>query len=240
MLSKNDIKWVKSLQLKKFRQKYSQFVVEGEKNITELLKSHFSIAQIFAIPTWETPKNIPLEVQIISEDEMKKISFHPTPTSVLAVVNIPTDNKNAVQNNSNIVLALDSIQDPGNLGTIIRIADWYGLPEIICNIGCADVYNPKCIAATMGSFTRVKVHYGDIVEYSRKNNFPIWCATLNGNSVYDTKISQKTILVIGNEGHGISKDIIDQCAKKITIPRIGKAESLNAAVSTAILIDNLI
>lgn len=164
------------------------------------------------------------------------MSVHQAPQKVLALVDIPKGNFKIPDNQ--LVLALDEIQDPGNLGTIIRLADWYGISHIICSKGCTDVFNPKCINSTMGSFLRVKVIYDDILEVAKRLNLPIMVAVLDGKNVHTESLLQKGILVIGNEGRGVHAEIIEKSQLKLTIPRFGEAESLNAAMSTAVLLDN--
>lgn len=242
MISKADIKYIVNLQLKKQRQKYGQFIVEGEKSITELLKSHFKIDIIYGTAEWiskhgKSARHIKTEE--ISEKELSTISVHQTPQQALAVVNIPDTIISKDDFNGNYSIALDNIQDPGNMGTIIRIADWYGIKSIICGKGCTDVYSPKCINSTMGSFTRVKVFYDDILNISEKYNQPIIASTLDGDNIHRIKEPLKGMIVIGNEGHGIDEAILKKAKHNIMIPRFGEAESLNAAVSTAIILDNL-
>jgi TrmH family RNA methyltransferase len=240
MISKASIRYVKSLQDKKQRQKYSQFIVEGEKSITELLKSRFKLVTIYALSDWLEANKALLAtypIEEVSYDELKQISAHQAPQKVLAVVEIPKSLP--LSANAGFVLALDEIQDPGNLGTIIRIADWYGIQHIVCSKGCTDVYNPKCINSTMGSFIRVNVVYGDIAQTAEQMQLPLMVAVLDGKNVHDGGLPGKGILVIGNEGHGIHPSIIEAAEFRLTIPRFGDAESLNAAVSTAILLDNL-
>ncbi len=242
MLSKADIKYITGLQLKKQRQKYSQFIVEGEKSITELLKSHFKIHKLYAVNEWIiTNQQLQNKISIIeiSEKELQQISTHQTPQKAIAIVDMPANTEPNLQNNT-LIIGLDEIQDPGNMGTIIRIADWYGIQNIVCSIGCTDVFSPKTIAATMGSFTRVNVHYTDILEFAKKHNLPIYTTAFNGESIYSINKINKGIIVIGNEGHGVSADLIKASTKQLTIPRIGNAESLNAAISTAIVLDNLV
>jgi RNA methyltransferase, TrmH family len=239
MISKTTIQYVKSLQDKKQRQKYDQFVVEGEKSITELLKSHFKTTDIFASEEWLSQNHILLKsinCSIVSDKELKQMSVHQAPQKVLALVDIPKE-KRMIPDNQ-LLLALDEIQDPGNMGTIIRLADWYGIAHIICSKGSTDVYNPKCINSTMGSFLRVNVIYDDIIETSKRLNLPLIVAVLEGNNVHSTQLPQKGILVIGNEGRGVNSAIVEKSVLKLTIPRFGGAESLNAAMSTAILLDN--
>lgn len=240
MISKANIQFVKGLQSKKIRQKYDQFTVEGEKSITELLKSDFNVIHIYALPEWITANKREIgsvRCTEVSDSELKQISVHQAPQKALAIVDIPKYSSKI--ESTSIVLGLDEIQDPGNLGTIIRIADWYGIKNIICSKGSTDVYAPKSINSTMGSFLRVQVHYGDIIQFAKENSLPIITAALDGQNIHSSKLPSKGLLVIGNEGHGVSKDILNASSMLLTIPRFGEAESLNAAVSTAIILDNL-
>jgi TrmH family RNA methyltransferase len=240
MISKANIQLVKGLQDKKLRQKYGQFIVEGEKSIAELLKSPYKVIKLFAVSEWLKNNQLDLKsLQIfeVTDQELKQLSSHNAPQKVLAIVQIP-DWSNHVTNGQ-WVLALDAIQDPGNLGTIIRIADWYGIDTIICGVGCTDVYAPKCINSTMGSFLRVKVLYCDIIEFAKKHQYPLAVADFNGINIHKGPLPNKGVLVIGNEGHGVNQSILDEANYELTIPKFGQAESLNAAVSTAILIDRL-
>ncbi len=243
MITKADIKLIVSLQLKKQRQKYGQFVVEGEKSIAELLTSPFKIDTLYGTSAWLSATKLdlkPMACVEITEKELQQLSVHQTPQGALAVVNIPKWELSAADFQHDFAIALDDLQDPGNLGTIIRIADWYGIKTIVCGLTCTDVFNPKCINSTMGSFTRVKVVYEDILEVSQKFNQPIIAATLNGDNIHQLKTQPKGLILIGNEGHGIGDELLSAAKFQITIPRIGHAESLNAAVSAAIIIDNLI
>jgi len=241
MISKASVRYVKSLQDKKQRQKYSQFIVEGEKSITELLKSRFRVDVIYALDEWLSQNSTLLKgfsVESVSYHELKQMSAHQSPQKALAVVDFPEPLP--LSTSDAFILALDEIQDPGNLGTIIRIADWYGIQHIVCSKGCTDVYNPKCINSTMGSFLRVNVVYADIITTAEQLNMPLMVAVLNGQNVHSKNLPKRGILVIGNEGHGINPNIIEAATERLTIPRFGGAESLNAAVSTAILLDNLV
>jgi TrmH family RNA methyltransferase len=241
MISKTNIRLVKGLQDKKQRQKYNQFVVEGEKSITELLTSNYKILKIFAFKSWIEENIGKMDTSIcieVDEQEMKQISIHLAPPRVLVILEIP--NPYVLEINNGFVLALDEIQDPGNLGTIIRIADWYGIKQIICSKGCTDVYAPKCINSTMGSFFRVNVFYGDILEYASQSDLPLLVSTFDGQNIHKGNLPKSGILVIGNEGHGIHPNIIKASNYQVTIPKFGNAESLNAGVSAAVLLDNLI
>lgn len=240
MLSKARIKLIHSLAHKKYRNELKLFVVEGKKQVTELFTSNLNIKLILATPNWLTANTAFIKNQTeiceVSEDELKKVSFLTTPQEVLALVELPKPIQNPTIGNG-LTLALDTIQDPGNLGTIIRIADWYGIQNIICSQTCADVYSPKVIQATMGSFMRVGVHYIDLYEFLNQTSMPVYGAFIGGKSIHQTKLSTPAILVIGNEGNGISADIHKVITHPISIPRFGSAESLNAAIATAIICD---
>jgi TrmH family RNA methyltransferase len=206
-----------------------------------LLTSHFEIKSLYALEEWVESNHLPIkeiDVQIVSESELRQLSVHQTPQKVLAIVKKPAPA--SLDTTNNLILALDAIQDPGNLGTIIRIADWYGIRQVICNKGCTDVYSPKCINSTMGSFLRVEIVYNDIIEAAKSSGMPLIVATLDGQDIHTMNGLKRGIMVIGNEGHGIHQDIISAAGHQVTIPRIGGAESLNAAISTAIIIDNLV
>lgn len=240
MISKATIQYVRSLQDKKQRQKYGHFVVEGEKSITELLKSNFEVQTVYTLNECLihfSNSRKELEIVEVNDKELTQISAHKAPQKAVAIVKIPAIPK--IDRQAKFILALDEIQDPGNLGTIIRIADWYGISQIICSKGCTDVYNPKCINSTMGSFLRVEVIYDDIILVAESTKLPLMVAVFDGKNVHESGLPKKGILVIGNEGHGVNSKIIDNAEIKLTIPKFGAAESLNAAISTAILLDNL-
>ncbi len=244
MISNAQQKYVLSLHQKKYRKLNRTFIVEGRKNVHELLRSNFEIQHIFcseefAAELTQTQRNCP--ITIVNEKELNKISTLSTSDHVLAVAyqHEPTAfvlNKNA------ITLVLDDINDPGNLGTIMRIADWYGIKQLVCSEKTVEFYNPKVIMATMGSFARVQVHTESLVEFfaTLPHNLPIWGAYLTGDSLYDIQEFSGGLLVLGSESHGISEQVKPFITKKITIPRVGAAESLNVAVSAAVLLDNLI
>ncbi len=206
-----------------------------------MLKSDFKIVKLFALESFLSQLKFnkkEFELVPVTDDELKQMSSHQAPQKALAIVEIPVyDN---IQSCSPVVLGLDEIQDPGNLGTIIRIADWYGISHVFCSKGSTDVYNPKCINSTMGSFLRVKVVYGDLKSYAENLSKPMMVAVLNGQNIHQAKLPKSGMLIIGNEGHGVNPGIIESAKIKLSIPRFGGAESLNAAVSTAILLDNLI
>lgn len=237
MLSNNKKKFITGLKLKKNRVKSKSFIVEGEKLVDELLKSDFEVNEVFCTQNWS--KNKVSDATVISEQELKSISQLKTPNNVLAIVKQPK--QQLVNINQSISLVLDNIKDPGNLGTIIRIADWFGIENIVCSNLTVDVYNSKVAQATMGSIFNVNIVYTNIVDFLTSNkSLMIYGAVLNGNSVYKTKLIDKGgIVVIGSESHGISKEVLPLLKQKITIPSFGKAESLNAAVATSIICSEL-
>ncbi len=246
MLSKNTIKFINSLQKKKYRNKNKLFIVEGDKMVKEIINSDLEIEKFFFNRYWEENINqIKLlnEFDIITEDELKKISSLKTPNNVLAIVKMPDYeiDKDEIENELSIVL--DDLQDPGNLGTIIRTADWFGIKNIICSLNSADVYNPKVVQATMGAIARVKVHYVDIETFLENfhfaDDFKIYGTFLKGDNLYKTNLNNKGLIIMGNESQGISKKIERFVNKKIYIPNYpayGKtSESLNVSTATAIV-----
>ncbi len=239
MLSKNEAKYIQSLYHKKQRQQEGLFVAENPKVIEELLASNYSIKKIYATAEWIAANgNITAEIITVTDDELLRISNVQTPNKVLAIA----EQKQpllAVFNNT-ITLALDGIQDPGNLGTIIRIADWFGITQIICSHDTADLYNPKVIQSTMGSFTRVNIYYTDLAEALGSSNVAVYGALLDGTSIYTTGKIKEGIILIGSEGKGISDDVMKLITHPITIPRIGGAESLNAGVAAGIIVSHLV
>jgi RNA methyltransferase, TrmH family len=239
-LSKASIKYVNALKQKKIRQRLGKFTAEGDKIINEILEnSNAKLERIFALTEWveqnpKLAKQYPIE--IITEDELKKISSLQTPNQVLAILDMVNPTTDAQEINQSLSLVLDGIQDPGNLGTIIRIADWFGIPYVFCSRGCVDVYNTKVIQASMGSFLRTKVIYTDIEElFLAHPDLPKYGTILGGKSIFQTKLQQKGFIVIGNEGKGITKEVKKLLTHHLEIPSYGQAESLNASVATGIV-----
>ncbi|NMM50457.1 RNA methyltransferase [Marinigracilibium pacificum] len=245
MLSKNAVKRIKQLQLKKYRKKTQRFLVEGAKNISELLHSNVKIEKLYVTSSFfntlndSFTKKIGDKLEIVKDSELPGISTYQTNNAGVAIAEIP--DQNLAKDYSGWTLLLDDIRDPGNLGTIIRIADWYGFRNVICSLESADFYNPKVISATMGSFTRVTVNYQDLVEViSNSPEKVVYGAFLGGDNIHELKqIPDQGFLVIGNESHGISQGIEKLCTNKITIPGAEGAESLNAAIATGIICDNI-
>ncbi|ANI88239.1 hypothetical protein A9P82_02320 [Arachidicoccus ginsenosidimutans] len=238
MISKNEIKYIQSLYHKKTRDKENVFIVEGQKMVTELFQSNFGIKKVYATEKYVVPEWYSSAVTMISDIELGKMSRLETPNQVLAVVEKKQQQQRI--DTEQIILALDGIQDPGNLGTIIRIADWFGIQQIVASQDSADCYNPKTVQATMGSIFRVDVQYLDLNNFLSQSKTKILGALLNGNNVLQHSSISKGILVIGNESKGIRENIKPYINEAVSIPAFGKAESLNAAVATGIILSHLI
>jgi len=243
MFNKTHTKYIQSLHHKKFRDENAVFIAEGTKVVLELLDSReFVCRQLFAVSDWlnnnekTVHKNKGIEVFAIKDFELEKISLLTTPNNVLAVFE-KKSNAAVINIKGKITLVLDGIQDPGNLGTIIRTADWFGIENIICSPACADMYNPKVVQSTMGSLARVNIFYTNLNEWVEKNKvIKKYATALNGKNISSLKNIKEAIIIIGNEGNGISDAIMKLVDEKITIPKIGEAESLNAAVATGIIL----
>jgi TrmH family RNA methyltransferase len=241
MGSQAEIKLFASLRMPKFRQKYGLFLVEGRKGVEEVFHSNLEIDRIMVTPAYTQKFDPPKNAVEISEKELQKISNFDTPPGILAVVHIP-QSPIEIPTDSPFTLVLDGISDPGNLGTIIRIADWYGINNVLVSNDSVDVYNAKCISASMGSFVRVSTHYTDL-KIALPKFSEVFGAFLDGKSVYDISVPAdhgNRALVIGSESHGIRPEIVPFIQQRVTIPKKGKAESLNAGIATAILVDRLL
>ena len=243
MLSKARIKYIKSLQLKKYRLEEQRFTVEGEKSVLELLQSDFSTESLIGSPDFfdrqsDRLKGFTGERLQVSEKVLAELGFYQSNKAVLAIALMKPNVEFGVSKGE-FVLMLDDIRDPGNLGTIIRIADWYGIYKIIASRETADFYNPKVLQASMGSFTRISIYYADLELYLKNIGIPVLGTFLDGEDVHKMSWGKEGIILIGNEAHGISPLLESMVTRKITIPRFGQAESLNAAVATAIICDNL-
>lgn len=243
MISKNKIKYIKSLELKKNRNKEGKFVAEGHKVVDDLLVLQ-PASLIVATEEWLKDKSIDprTEVVTVSEEELRKVSFLQHPQQVLAVFD-QRDNRDFASANVDfncLNLALDGVQDPGNLGTIIRIADWFGIENIYCSSETADVYNPKVVQATMGSIARVKVLYGDLMALfaSLPADVPVYGTLLDGEDIYAQQLDNRGFIVMGNEGKGISPELTQRVNRRLLIPNFPPerptADSLNVAIATAI------
>ena len=238
MLSKNELKYIQSLCQKKQRQEEGLFIAEGTKLVDELLQSQYRIKKLYALADWiqQYPKAV--EAVTVTEIELAKMSTLQTPNQVLAVVEqqIP---KTGPDIYTQLTLVLDGIQDPGNLGTIIRIADWFGIKQVIASEDTVELFNPKVIQSTMGSFTRVNFWYRSLPEFLASAKIPVYGALLNGKNMHWEPPVTEGLLVIGNESKGISKELLPFISHPITIPRLGGAESLNAAVAAGIIVSHL-
>lgn len=233
MISKNQIKQISQLKQKKFREIDQKFIAEGIKVIQELIASDLKLVHIYVTEYFDFGVSSNLVTQI-SETDLKKISALTNPNTCLAVFEMP--NLNLPQPNG-LKVALDDVRDPGNLGTIIRLCDWFGISDLICSETSVDVYNPKVVQATMGSMTRVNVHYVDLKIYLQETNVPIYGTFMDGNNIYREQLKTEGIIVMGNEANGISVEIEKLVTHRISIPRFGDlqvTESLNVATATAI------
>ena len=248
MITKKQIKHISSLKQAKFRNEFNEFTVEGDKMVKELIQSTYKVISVYALKEWiEINQNIiesnKTEIQEISLKALERISSLKTPNQALALVKKQTESYNK-DIFGDLVLVLDKIQDPGNLGTIIRTADWFGIKNIICSEDTADIFNPKVIQSSMGSFLRVHLYYKNLQNFF-KTEFPtdlnIYGAFLEGENIYKITLSSKGIIVIGNESKGISDEISGFIKKRISIPSFNtssnKTESLNASIATAILLN---
>ncbi|MFI5185925.1 MAG: TrmH family RNA methyltransferase [Chitinophagales bacterium] len=243
MISKTQLKYIQSLGQKKHRDEQGLFIAEGPILVKELLQNKNTEPRyLFSLNEWiEKNKELLLKIDVteITETELERISQLKTPNQVIAVFKKFEINKPVTQ--GKISLVLDGIRDPGNMGTIIRIADWFSISQIICSTDCADVYNPKVIHATMGSIARVEVFYTDLLEWIRQQSISgIYAASLAGKDVTKMSALKEGLIIIGNESRGIHDELVSYANEKITIPKKGKAESLNAAVATGIILSYLV
>jgi RNA methyltransferase, TrmH family len=245
MLSKAQIKYIQSLQHKKNRQKSSQYVAEGDKIVQELLQAGMPVKGVFATTDWLEQHTALLDrlpagaVAEVDATVLKQLSSLTTPNRAMALLDMPAV-ANPLPAAGTVALALEAIQDPGNMGTLIRIADWFGIPQIICSPDCVDVYNPKTIQATMGSIIRVRIAEYDIKELLRQTSLSSYAATLHGENIAGFPAMKEGIILIGNEGRGLTEEVTAMATHRITIPRLGGAESLNAAVAAGIICGRLL
>jgi len=242
MLSKSQISLVKSLHLKKFRKAHQLFIVEGMKSITEFFNEEYALHSLFYLPEI-LPKVDNFLGNIkgyeITSEELTKISTLSNPQGALAVFKMPEHHLSPADLKNKFTLALDFVQDPGNLGTIIRTADWFGMDTLICSNDTADAYNPKVVQASMGSLARMKIMYCDLEEWLSDCPVNVMAAVLEGKSIYESDFGTEGLILLGNEGHGIRESLMPYVHDKITIPRFGRAESLNVALSSAIISSEL-
>ena len=234
MVSKNQIKLINSLQQKKYRKLHNLFIAEGKKVIQELIEANFSLEHLFV--TKENLFDKKFHSELISDAELKKISALTTANDCLAVFKIKEVNS---KSSTGLELALDNIKDPGNMGTIIRLCDWFGISKIVCTEETVDIYNPKVVQATMGSLARVEVLYTNLTDYLKTADVAIFGTFMEGKNIYKTELPSQGIIVMGNEANGISAEIESLVTQKISIPRFGnlqQTESLNVATATAVIL----
>jgi TrmH family RNA methyltransferase len=252
MLTQKQLKFVNELKQKKYRAEYNLFIAEGVKIVSELLASKIVVKQVFATTDFLKNSIIPKHIECIEvkPSELERLSAQPSPNEVLAVCEIPEYILTISELQNKLTLVLDNIRDPGNLGTIIRVADWFGIDRIVCSDETADAFNPKVVQATMGSIARIKVHYTNLTTFFAEfksdvllnKNLPVYGALLDGENIYTTDLTAAGLIIIGNESKGISDEMIPFITKKLNIPSFsyykssaGEAESLNAAIATSII-----
>lgn len=240
MISKSKIKYIRSLELKKHRNEYKSFVAEGNKLIADIMP-YFTCEILVARSSWLATQGDICVGEFIeaNNDEINKVSFLKTPQDVLAVFKQPTHDITEINTQKQLIIALDGVQDPGNLGTIIRIADWFGIEHIVCSSDTVDAYSPKVIQATMGAIARVKVHYTDLGIFLNEQQTPIYGTFLDGENMYDKELTNHGIIIMGNEGNGIRQSTEKQVTEKLYIPNFPQtretSESLNVAIATSII-----
>jgi len=242
MLTKNTVKRITSLHITKYRYQYDTFIAEGPKLVDEILYSNLNIVELYHTKDWYHPRMEKVNVStLVTSDEMRSISALTTPSHVLAVIEIPKYDIADIDPQNQLIIALDTIQDPGNLGTIIRLADWFGIDSILCSTDTVDIFSPKVVQASMGAITRVKVFYCHLASElaKTKGDAPIYGTFMEGENIYTTNLNSTGIIIMGNEGKGISPEIEKLVTQKIHIPTFAKdrsiVESLNVAMATAIV-----
>jgi TrmH family RNA methyltransferase len=237
MVVKSELKLIKSLHQKKYRNEHGLFLVEGKKAVLEIYGSSLKVHKIFVVQDQFHPSLGDASV-VVSDRELRQMSALKNPNGVIGVFHIP---KPRPIDFKGWTVALDDVQDPGNLGTIIRLCDWFGIADLLCSIGTVDCYNPKVLQATMGSIARVHLHYGALEELLPKEGTPIFGAFMDGDTIYGQKLPQRGVLVLGNEGKGISAAMDLLCHKRLAIPQYGhqSTESLNVATAAAILLSEI-
>jgi TrmH family RNA methyltransferase len=237
MVTKSELKYIQSLSDKKVRLETGCFIAEGVKLVGEMIAAGYPLKAVYALDSWESP-DASIEVTRIEAFELEKMSMLQTPNQVLAVAMMP-QKEGTLDLAGQLLLVLDGIQDPGNMGTIIRTADWFGITQIVASEDTVDVYNPKVIGATMGSFMRVSVTYKNLQEWMPTVKLPVYGALLEGENIFTTNAVKEGLLVIGSEGKGIRENILDLITHPVTIPKIGGAESLNAGIAAGIIVAQL-
>ena len=237
MVTKSELKYIQSLSDKKVRLETGCFIAEGVKLVNEMIAAGYPLKAVYALDSWESP-DTSIDVTRVEAFELEKMSLLQTPNQVLAVAMMP-QKPTAIDIAGQLTIVLDGIQDPGNLGTIIRTADWFGITQIVASEDTVDVYNPKVIGATMGSFMRVSVTYKNLQEWMPTVKLPVYGALLEGENIFTTNAVKEGLLVIGSEGKGIRENILDFITHPVTIPKTGDAESLNAGIAAGIIVAQL-
>ena len=238
MLTKNTIKQIASLRQQKFRKELGLFVVEGRKMVDELLHSHFETVNLFATEAFLNDHPAFVEAEIVSEMQMEQMSGQDTPPGILAIVRIPEQKE--IKASSRFMLALDGIANPGNMGTLIRTAEWFGITDVVCSPDCVELWNPKTVQATMGSLFRMQVWKADLPSFLREASSKgkaVYGALLEGENLFEMREKPEGVIIIGSESHGIRADVLPCITRPVTIPRVGGSltESLNAAVAGGII-----
>ncbi|MFT5942078.1 MAG: TrmH family RNA methyltransferase [Sediminicola sp.] len=236
MVVKSQIKFIKNLQQKKYRNEHQLFVAEGVKLVRELLESDFGVYGIYTTDLGLVKKSE--LVHLISEVDLQKMSGLKSPNKIIGVFHYPKEREILI---TDWVVVLDDVRDPGNLGTIIRLCDWFGIDQLVCSLNTVDCFNPKTLQATMGSLGRMNIFYTDVIHFLKNTTLPIYGAFMNGTTVYEEQFPENGVLVMGNEANGVSAEVEALIAKKIAIPQFGKSntESLNVATATAILLNEI-
>ena len=245
VLSKNKIKLIRSLELKKYRLSSGLFIAEGKKLVFDLLSTEIVVSEIFCtklIAEELTFNNQNFEISIVDKEDLSRISFLKTTPEIVAVFKIPQSSLNWSEISNDLTLVLDGVQDPGNLGTIVRLADWFGIQNIVSSEDCADLFNPKVVQSTMGAFARVKVHYLSLPEFmnrAKQSEIPIYGTFMEGENLYQCDLTPNGLVVMGNEGNGISDKMSACVSRRISIPSypfgVITSESLNVAIATSII-----
>jgi len=239
MLSKQQLSFVKSLHIKKFRQMYGKFLVEGDKLVHELLASDYKVDAIYALAGFKIRSNkLPCPIVLVTEEELKKLSTHENPNQILAIAEIkPTSQTlSDLDLSASLCIACDNLSDPGNAGAIIRIADWFGIQNVFFSLNSVDIYNPKVVSAAKGSMFRVNCVYTDLQTlFAMHSKMPVFGTFMDGENVYHANLPKAAFILLGNEANGISPTLASYISKRISIPAFGKAESLNVAVAAGII-----
>ncbi len=240
MLSKKQNGFIRSLHQKKFRQMYGKFLVEGDKPVQELLASDFKVYSLISVEGWQ-PEDSSKDIEhfTVSTEELKKLSTLENPKEVIAVAGIPNTElfSSNFERPKGLVICLDNLNDPGNAGTIIRLADWFGLPAVYFSQNSVDIYNPKVVSAAKGSLFRVHCQYTDLKKlFEQHPQIPVYGTFMEGENMYDAELAKDAFIIIGNEANGVGEELFPYLTKRITIPSFGKAESLNAGVATGIVL----